>query len=488
MLIFAFAAKAQQNHFVYLQTDNGKPFYVKMDKKILSSSSEGYIIIPDITNGNYRLKVGFPKKEYPEETFSIAVNNQNEGYLIKHFDGRGLQLFNMETLALISGDSDSASQMVASASTDNNPFTTMLADVVKDSTILQNHQVVIENPAKTADTALQANNQVADNNVPSSPDSGVVAQKAVADNDIVSSSSMNSATKATDSEATNSGNISSTSLAVDSAVANSGSPVPKLLSKQDQDGLQMVYSDKKDTVRVFMPSGQEQSIADSKATKNDNFDFTAGNNPANTPPDTSLTITPTVVKPEKKKSGFVLRKDTIAMAADSVGMAKTAPEQVFYIGPKEKVKKDDSSDNGSMDEKHGLFSGLSKNTKKEPAETAKPAENKIEVLPTEAAPSKTNSDCKAFADNEDFLRLRKKMASEDNKEDMIKVANKFFRSRCFSTGQIKDLSYLFLTDEGKYMFFDAAYAHTSDSDQFATLESQLKDPYYKKRFEALIGK
>jgi hypothetical protein len=80
------------------------------------------------------------------------------------------------------------------------------------------------------------------------------------------------------------------------------------------------------------------------------------------------------------------------------------------------------------------------------------------------------------------------MASEDNKEGMIKVANKYFRSRCFSTGQIKDLSYLFLTDEGKYMFFDAAYTHTSDSELFSTLESQLKDPYYKKRFEALIGK
>jgi hypothetical protein len=484
VLIFAFAAKAQQSHFVYLQTDNGKPFYVKMDNKILSSSSEGYIIIPDITNGNYRLKIGIPKKEYPEEAFSIAVNNQNEGYLIKHFDGKGLQLFNMETLALISGDSDSASQMVASTSTDNNPFTMMLANVVKDSTILQNHQIVIENPTKAADTATQVNNQLTDNIVPNSPDTNAVVQHAIADNDIVSSTT----SKPADSEATNSGNISSASLSADSAVAASGSPAPKLLSKQDQDGLQMVYSDKKDTVRVFMPSEENQSTADSKATKNDNFDFTGSNNSANTSPDTSLTITPTVVKPENKKSGFVLRKDTIATATDSAGMAKTAPEQVFYIGPKDKSKNIDTSDKGSSDEKHGLFSGLSKNTKKEPAEIAKPAENKIEVLPSEATPSKTNSDCKAFADNEDFLRLRKKMASEDNKEDMIKVANKFFRSRCFSTGQIKDLSYLFLTDEGKYKFFDAAYAHTSDSDLFATLESQLKDPYYKKRFEALIGK
>ncbi len=93
----------------------------------------------------------------------------------------------------------------------------------------------------------------------------------------------------------------------------------------------------------------------------------------------------------------------------------------------------------------------------------------MEVLPKAATSSKVNSDCKAFADNEDFLKLRKKMASESSNEDMIKVAKKYFRSKCYSTAQIKDLSYLFLTDEGKYMFFDAAYAHTSDSDQYAML-------------------
>lgn len=78
------------------------------------------------------------------------------------------------------------------------------------------------------------------------------------------------------------------------------------------------------------------------------------------------------------------------------------------------------------------------------------------------------------------------MASEDDKENMIKMAKKYFKSKCFSTAQIKDLSYLFLTDEGKYMFFDIAYPHTSDSDQYSSLESQLKDPYYRSRFEAMV--
>jgi len=159
---------------------------------------------------------------------------------------------------------------------------------------------------------------------------------------------------------------------------------------------------------------------------------------------------------------------------------------VFYIGPKEKIK--DSESEKEQEEKKGLFSGF-KNTNsgaKQSDNAEKKPTNKIEVLPKVVTSSTVNSDCKSFADNEDFLRLRKKMASEDDKENMIKVARKSFRSKCFSTAQIKDLSYLFLTDEGKYMFFDAAYPHTSDSDQYSTLESQLKDPYYKSRFEAMI--
>lgn len=480
LLAFAFTAKAQQNHFVYLQTDNGKAFYIKMDQKILSSSSEGYIILPGIASGVYQLKVGFPQKEYPEEAFSITVGDENEGYLIKHFEDKGLQLFNIETLALISGDRDTSSMVLASGSRDTNPFTEMLANVVKDSTILQNHEVVVENPAKSLSTS-KVNSEVAADSVSISPDTSTIEQN----------NRVSSLPNSVDSSANVANTIPPTTSATDSSVVRERALISKLTSTQDKEGLKMVYADgrgdKSDTVKVLMPAERERSAADSEATKKDDFDFSANIKAQDASADTSqFTITPTIVKPGDEKKGFVLRKDTIATAADSAAEGKTAPEQVFYIGPKDKEKSGEVSENTSSNERKGLFSGFSKNTKKESTETAKPAGNNIEVLPNEAAPSSSNTDCKAFADNEDFLRLRKKMASEDSKDAMIKVANKFFRSRCFSTSQIKDLSYLFLTDEGKYMFFDAAYPHTSDSDQFPVLESQLKDKYYQNRFEAMI--
>lgn len=97
-----------------------------------------------------------------------------------------------------------------------------------------------------------------------------------------------------------------------------------------------------------------------------------------------------------------------------------------------------------------------------------------------------NSDCKAYASEEDFLKLRKKMASEGTEEGMIAVARKSLKSKCYSTDQIKNLSVLFLNDEGKYKFFDAAYAFVSDSSNFYMLENQLKDAYYISRFKAMI--
>ena len=99
-----------------------------------------------------------------------------------------------------------------------------------------------------------------------------------------------------------------------------------------------------------------------------------------------------------------------------------------------------------------------------------------------------NSDCKSFATDEDFLKIRKKMVAENNDEDMIRVARKYFKTKCFITEQIKNLSVLFLKDEGKYMFFDAAYPFASDSDLYYTLEKQLSDTYYITRFRAMIHK
>jgi hypothetical protein len=78
------------------------------------------------------------------------------------------------------------------------------------------------------------------------------------------------------------------------------------------------------------------------------------------------------------------------------------------------------------------------------------------------------------------------MAAAEGDDDMISQAKKYFKLKCFSVPQIKNLGALFLNDESKYNFFDAAYKYATDKTAFATLETELKDPYFINRFKAML--
>jgi hypothetical protein len=109
------------------------------------------------------------------------------------------------------------------------------------------------------------------------------------------------------------------------------------------------------------------------------------------------------------------------------------------------------------------------------------------VQPQETAKAPVRSSCSRQASENDFLKLRRNMVAENTDDDMVAVARKAFKSRCYTTEQVKNLSALFLTSSGKYQLFDAAYAHVSDVEQFSSLQSELRDEYFLKRFKALIG-
>ena len=85
-----------------------------------------------------------------------------------------------------------------------------------------------------------------------------------------------------------------------------------------------------------------------------------------------------------------------------------------------------------------------------------------------------------------FFKLRKKMVGENSDNNMISEAGRVFRTKCFTTTQIKNLGTLFLSDEYKYKFFDAAYQYVSDTENFASLQAELKDEYYINRFKAML--
>ncbi|MEO9144661.1 MAG: DUF4476 domain-containing protein [Ginsengibacter sp.] len=501
--IFSFWVNAQQPHFIYLQTDNGQPFYVKLNNKVLSSSAEGYVILPNLIEGEYKLTVGFPKNKFPEENFALSVDQKNEGYLLKNFDEKGWQLFNLQTLALIQGSHDAT--LVVTDKKDVDRFSKMLANVVKDSSILQNHQSVETNSVKPSDTHTIAEKKPDIASSPATPSVTDTASVVVADSPVAGginplqnqqrvetnsakpADTLTIAAKKTDvsgslvpSTVTNTASV----VVANSPETKKNSSITKVLSTQDNNGLQMIYHDKGagsiDTILILFPA--DKSAVATQTDKPLNGDNVISTIPSSVDKN-SLTITPTVAGGIDSASALMPVEQPEADTVQKIVPSATSQERVqedkdsSFNKPLPVGKADTPMIN---EERAGKESGI--------VENKETAESRITVLPEKVTSSTVNSDCKAFATDEDFLKLRKKMAAESDKENMIKVAKKYFKSKCFSTEQVKDLSYLFLTDEGKYMFFDAAYAFTSDSNRYSILESQLTDDYYLNRFKAMIRK
>ncbi len=422
---------SQQNHFIYLQTENRQPFYVKLDKKILSSSASGYIIISKLQEGNYIMAIGFPKNEWPEQTVTCTVNKKDAGYLLKNFGDKGWGIFNLQTMEVIMSGVKAAENENVGIEDKNDIFSNTLSNVVNDPSIVRKieEKSAVKEEVKPV---LVENKKEVQIDTPTNIVIAPVEDKKIEDKPVVKEEIK----------------------PVIEIIKNEeqvivSSQVKKLFSIKSSEGTDMVFADivngVADTVRLFIAAEK--------------------NNEA--------------IQPEKK---------IIKPAAD--------------LQKNEEVKKDESKVSSTKTTKAGepKFINIelpNPNIKKDSAvQISVPAAevNKTEQLPVSEKPKENttkpvmvNSDCKSLATQDDFLKLRKKMAAEGTDEEMVDIAKKVFRSKCFTTEQIKNLSVLFLKDDGKYKFFDAAYPFVSDSNNFSSLETQLSDGYFITRFKAMVN-
>ncbi len=387
MLIGSLSVAAQQNHFIYIQTENKQSFYVKMDKKVFSSSGSGYVIIPQLKDGPYTLSVGFPKSEWPEQAINCTVSKKDEGFLLKNFGEKGWGLFNLQTLEILTA-ANAADKTLPTKENKQDVFSDLLANAVNDSTIRQKDlppPVAAKEvpPVKPAITAVS---------VPSKENKSAAVE------------------------------------------------IKRLLYIPGKKGTEIIYSDRSngqtDTIRILIPADpvvvQEQEM------------------PAPSPEETAKTAPPKADPPP------------VAVPPATSKEAETKPKEKFI----------------NMELPNP-------NTGKTPDTQVK--ETNVIVQPTPVKKAiMVNSNCKDNAGEDDFLKLRKKMAAAENDEDMVAAARKAFKTKCYTVEQIKNLGFLFLNDKGRYQFFDAAYPFAADSENFSSLEAQLKDEYQINRFRAMV--
>lgn len=91
--------------------------------------------------------------------------------------------------------------------------------------------------------------------------------------------------------------------------------------------------------------------------------------------------------------------------------------------------------------------------------------------------------CFKIAEDKDFMQLRKKMAAQDKEDGMIVQAEKAFKSKCFTTTQVRNLAGLFLEDKNRLQFLLSSRSYLSDPENFGSLESLLSEQANISRFK-----
>ncbi|MEI7470722.1 MAG: hypothetical protein WCJ85_00590 [Chitinophagaceae bacterium] len=404
LLITSYSATllAQQNHFIYIQTENKQPFYVKLDRKIFSSSGSGYLIIPKLSDGNYNLAIGFPKNEWPEQLVSCSIDKKDLGFNLKNFGEKGWGLFNLQSLELVMA-TNSSNANNAKKEIVEDPFNSMLSNAVNDPSIKEKPMA---SPTITQEKSVLVDKNPIEMPVENSKEIPVPAKNKIF----------------------------------------------RIIYNSNQEGTELVYVDLNegmaDTIRILIPAELKSEVIALSPTNPD-----------------SLTKTPPIPAVEQKTNEPALAISKEAPAQNSRFIDMVMPNPNATVAP---VK---------MDSTQIQNNAVLPITPLEISSTVSTSST-ILIIP--------NSDCKNFAKEEDFLKLRKKMAAANNEDDMIIAAKKIFKTKCFTTDQIKNLSVLFLKDKGRYDFFDAAYPFVSDTALFPSLESQLTDPYFINRFKVMI--
>jgi hypothetical protein len=140
MLMFDIA-NGQDIHFIYIQTEDGRPFYIRWKDSIISSSQTGYLVVSNFENGKHLFSIGFPQNTNPSTSFLIPLENRDLGFLIKSNKEKGLVLENFQTQEILASEKPAVSNVEYEPA---DAFSALLVEVTGDSSVLSKKAVEVE--------------------------------------------------------------------------------------------------------------------------------------------------------------------------------------------------------------------------------------------------------------------------------------------------------------------------------------------------------
>ncbi len=178
LMLTALALKSQQTHFIYIQSEDKQPFYLRLKEKIISSSESGYLIAPKLEQGQLNFTLGFPKNAWPSSSYSLEIENKDLGFQLKKVDSLTWALYNIQTSDLLSPiEVNKVSNQIIETSTDE--FTNILAEVSNTPSVKQK-KINSENNLATSEQIIDSNSIAKENsglilkNVTNDKDSAVI--------------------------------------------------------------------------------------------------------------------------------------------------------------------------------------------------------------------------------------------------------------------------------------------------------------------------
>ena len=429
-VLFFSVLNAQKVYFIYLQSENQQPFFAKIGERVYNSSSSGYLILSKLRDSIYNFNIGFQGSQLADQPFSVVVNKKDQGFLIKNFSEVGCQLFNLQTMALIKPNSTAIIQnknTVKTEKRESNAFTDLLAKAADDSTIKEKSIIVKAEEKKTEEAKLLVKDTVS-----------------------LRTEDVNKESKKEDS------------------ILNVIEPIKNKIDSTEKKiiGKDTLNAFKTETIKEDIKEEAAPKFEDTKNIPQQGKEVVIENKAGEVPYNKSKVIR---YSESSTTEGFGItffdiysdgKADTIRILIPPI------TSKIFEneVKPQEKKFLEISTNDSSLKQ--------TENSSSNP------------IISNGAGLKKNN--CSLIANDDDFFKLRKKMAAESRDDNMIDEARKVFKNKCFNTQQIRNLSTLFLSNEGKYKFLDAAYNYVSDVKNYASLQSELTDEYYINRFKVML--
>lgn len=446
------SASSQKVYFVYIQTESEQPFFVNLNGKIHSSSGSGYLILSKLIDSSYNIAIGFPQNKWPEQNFTIPINKKDHGFLLKQFGEKGWGLYNLQSLN-IQMSSNAEPKKTNTFKTENkgvSEFTEMLSKVADDPSIKEKpvQPKVIEKKPEPIVTVVEKKEEpiviVKDKVAPTTVKTeNPNVEKSVTNNEKPKSEDVPEKPKA--------------EVIVEKPIVE---PLAEAKNEQ-QKPIEVV---EKSIVKSEDPE-VETKVTLINESENAHSPYES--------------FTPSKVKKWSESStteGFGL------VFIDNYENGTKDTIRLIIPNPK-KITVPVSETVATKEEKKFIdIETVVSNSKEE----SKLAEVNTIVQEPVIQKQILSNNCTVVADDNDFLLLRKQMASKTSDEEMVTEAKAYFKIKCFTADQIKNLSTLFLNEEYKYRFFDVAYKYVSNADKYNELQSELKDEYYINRFKAML--